>query len=52
MHEYIAFYSNRLFQQIDYVNSQYDSAETTVVSLLESRDSLSAIDLEEEGSIC
>lgn len=49
MHEYIAFYSNRLFQQIDYVNSQYDSAETTVVSLLESRDSLSAIDLEEEG---
>lgn len=49
MHEYIAFYSNRLYQQIDYVNSQYDSAETTVISLLESRDSLSAVDLEEEG---
>lgn len=49
MHEYISFYSNRLSQQIDYVSSQQESAETTMLSLLESRDSISAVDMEEEG---
>lgn len=49
MHEYIAFYTNRLAQQMDYTESQRASAETTVLNLLESRDNISAVDMEEEG---
>lgn len=48
-YEYISFVSNRLAQKISYVDSQYETAEATSISLLETRDSLSAVDMDEEG---
>lgn len=48
-YEYISFVSNRLGQTIQYENSRYDSAVTTVDTLLDARDDVSGVQLDEEG---
>ena len=48
-YEYISFISNRLGQTIQYETSRYDSAVTTVDTLLDARDEVSAVQLDEEG---
>ncbi len=48
-HEYISFISNRLGQKIQYEQSRYDSAVTTVDTLLDARDDVSGVQLDEEG---
>ncbi|MGN1120424.1 MAG: flagellar basal body rod C-terminal domain-containing protein, partial [Oscillospiraceae bacterium] len=47
--EYISFISNRLGQKIQYEQSRYDSAVTTVDTLLDTRDDVSGVQLDEEG---
>ena len=48
-YEYISFISNRLGQTIQYETSRYDSAVTTVDTLLDARDDVSGVQLDEEG---
>lgn len=48
-HEYISFVSNRLGQTIQYEQSRYDAALTTVDTLLDARDAVSGVELDEEG---
>ena len=48
-YEYISFVSNRLGQTIQYENSRYESAVTTVDTLLDARDDVSGVQLDEEG---
>lgn len=49
VYEYIAFVSNRLGQTISYEKSRYDSAVVTVNTLLDARDDVSGVTLNEEG---
>ena len=49
VYEYISFISNRLAQTITYDQSRYDAAVTTVDSLLDARDEVSGVDMDEEG---
>lgn len=48
-YEYISFISNRLGQTIQYEQSRYDNAVTTVDTLLDARDDVSGVQLDEEG---
>ncbi len=48
-YEYISFLSNRLAQTITYEESRYDGAVTTVDTLLDARDEVSGVDMDEEG---
>ena len=48
-YDYISFVSNRLAEDIQYETSRYDAAVTTVDTLLDSRDSVSGVQLDEEG---
>ena len=47
--EYISFISNRLGQTIQYEQSRYDTALITVDTLLDSRDDVSGVQMDEEG---
>lgn len=47
--EYISFVSNRLGQTIDYENSRYETAVITVNELLDARDNVSGVEMDEEG---
>lgn len=47
--EYISFVSNRLGQTIQYEKSRYDTAVATVNTLLDARDDVSGVTLDEEG---
>lgn len=49
LHEYISFLSNRLGQTIEYEKSRNETAITTVDTLLDARDDVSAVDFDEEG---
>lgn len=49
VYEYISFVSNRLGQTIEYEQSRNETAITTVDTLLDARDNVSAVDFEEEG---
>lgn len=49
VYEYIAFISDRLAQTITYEKSRYDAAVTTVDTLLDARDEVSGVDMDEEG---
>lgn len=49
LYEYISFVSNRLAQTITYDQSRNDAAVTTVDSLLDARDEVSGVDMDEEG---
>lgn len=49
IYEYISFMSNRLGQTIQYEQSRYESAVTTVNTLLDARDDVSGVTLNEEG---
>ncbi|MGN0678512.1 MAG: flagellar hook-associated protein FlgK, partial [Oscillospiraceae bacterium] len=49
VNEYIAFISNRLGQTIEYENSRNETAQYTVDSLLDARDDVSAVSMDEEG---
>ena len=49
IYEYISFISNRLGQTIDYEDSRNESAQVTVNGLLDARDDVSAVQLDEEG---
>lgn len=48
-YEYIAFISNRIAQTIIYDQSRYDTAVTTVDALMDARDEVSGVDMDEEG---
>lgn len=48
-YNYLMFISNRLGQQIDYTDAQYDSAYDTTEALLDSRESISGVNSDEEG---
>ena len=47
--EYISFISNRLGQTIEYENSRYETAVITVNELLDARDNVSGVEMDEEG---
>lgn len=47
--EYISFISNRLGQTIQYEQSRYDTAVITVDTLLDARDDVSGVQMDEEG---
>ena len=47
--EYISFISNRLGQTIDYEQSRYETAVITVNELLDARDNVSGVEMDEEG---
>lgn len=49
VYEYIAFISDRLAQTITYETSRYDAAVSTVDTLLDSRDEISGVQMDEEG---
>lgn len=49
IYEYISFISDRLAQTIIYDQSRNDSAVTTVDALLDARDEVSGVDMDEEG---
>jgi len=49
VYEYISFMSNRLAQTITYEKSRYDAAVSTVDTLLDARDEVSGVDMDEEG---
>ncbi len=49
LNEYISFISNRLGQTIQYETSRNDSAQTTVDTLLDARDEVSGVQMDEEG---
>lgn len=47
--EYISFISNRLGQTIEYEDSRSETAQATVDTLLDARDEVSAVSMDEEG---
>ena len=47
--EYISFISNRLGQTIEYETSRYETAVITVNELLDARDNVSGVEMDEEG---
>lgn len=47
--EYVSFVSNRLGQTIEYETSRYETAVVTVNELLDARDAVSGVELDEEG---
>lgn len=47
--EYVSFVSNRLGQTIEYEVSRYETAVVTVDELLDARDSVSGVEMDEEG---
>lgn len=49
IYEYIAFISDRLAQTITYETSRYDAAASTVDTLLDARDEVSGVNMDEEG---
>lgn len=49
VYEYISFVSNRLGQTIDYEVSRNETATMTVDGLLDARDDVSAVQMDEEG---
>lgn len=49
INEYISFLSNRLGQTIEYETSRNETAVTTVDGLLDARDSVSGVQMDEEG---
>lgn len=49
VYDYLMFISNRLGQQIDYNESQYDSSYDTTEALLDSREAVSGVNSDEEG---
>ncbi len=49
VYEYISFVSNRLGQTIAYEQSRYNTAVVTVNELLDARDDVSGVTLDEEG---
>lgn len=49
VYEYIAFISNRLGQDIEYEVSRNETAEMTVNGLLDARDDVSGVQMDEEG---
>lgn len=49
VYNYLMFISNRLGQQIDYNEAQYDSAYDTTEALLDSREAVSGVNSDEEG---
>lgn len=49
VYEYISFISNRVGQTLEYEVSKNETAETTVDGLLDTRDSLSGVQMDEEG---
>ena len=49
INEYISFISNRLGQTIDYEDSRSEAAMITVDGLLDARDDISGVQMDEEG---
>lgn len=49
IYEYISFVSNRLGQKIQYESGRNDTAINTVDGLLDARDDVSAVQIDEEG---
>ncbi len=49
VYDYISFISNRLAQTISYDTSRYDAAVVTVDTLMDARDEVSAVQMDEEG---
>lgn len=49
VYEYISFISNRLGQDIEYEISRQETAEITVDGLLDARDDVSGVQMDEEG---
>ena len=49
VYEYISFVSNRLGETIKFESSRYDTAVSTVDTLLDARDDVSAPSFDEEG---
>lgn len=49
VYEYITFVSDRLGLTIDYENSRYETAVSTVDGLLDARDDISGVQMDEEG---
>lgn len=49
VYEYISFISNRLGQKIQYESGRNDTAVNTVDGLLDARDDISAVQIDEEG---
>lgn len=49
INEYISFLSNRLGQKIEYEMGRNDTAVNTVDGLLDARDDVSAVQIDEEG---
>lgn len=49
VYEYISFVSNRLGQTIDYEDSRNETATVTVDGLLDARDDVSGVQMDEEG---
>lgn len=49
LYEYISFISNRLGQTIEYEDARNKTAISTVDTLLDARDEVSAVDFDEEG---
>lgn len=47
--DYISFISNRLGQTIEYEHSRYETAVITVNELLDARDNVSGVEMDEEG---
>lgn len=47
--EYVSFISNRLGQTIEYETSRYETAVVTVNELLDARDEVSGVEMDEEG---
>ncbi len=49
IYDYLLFINNRLGQDIDYHEAQYDSAYDTTNAILDSRDAISGVSSDEEG---
>ena len=49
MYQYISFLSDRLAETISYETSRYETAKTTVNTLLDARDEVSGVQMDEEG---
>ena len=47
--EYVSFYTSRLGQDIDYLVSDYDAGTAMANAMLDARDSVSAVNSDEEG---
>ena len=49
MYQYISFLSDRLAENISYETSRNDTAKSTVDTLLDARDEVSGVQMDEEG---